>query len=173
LFEPKKKSMLHIAPEPPIAFRLRSLKHLDYVAADRDDPRADVHMDITRIPYPEASFDVICCSHVLEHIPQDRTAMRELCRVLKPDGWTILLVPIKGERTLEDPRVTDPAERERLFGQFDHVRVYGLDFQDRLEQAGFSVHRYTPAEILDEEDQERLAIPPHEGPIFLCGKKAA
>ena len=102
-----------------------------------------VHADITQIPFVDDSFDVILCSHVLEHVPEDRQAMRELCRVLKPDGWALLLVPISSRRaeTYEDATVVAPEDRERLFGQFDHVRIYGRDFKDRLEESGF--HRET------------------------------
>ena len=98
-----------------------------------------VEMDITDIQYPDDSFDAIYCSHVLEHVPDDAKAMSELYRVLKPGGWAILAVPIRGDTTFEDPTTTEPEERERLFGQSDHVRYYGKDFKDRLEAAGFEV----------------------------------
>jgi SAM-dependent methyltransferase len=122
LFDGSAKKMLHVAPEPSIATRLQKVAGIDYLSADLFDPAAMVKMDITDIQYPDNSFDVIYCSHVLEHVPQDRRAMRELARVLKPGGWAVLAVPIKGEKTFEDASVTAPEERERLFGQFDHVR---------------------------------------------------
>ena len=102
-----------------------------------------VRMDITDIRYPDDSFDLIFASDVLEHIPDDERATRELRRVLRPDGWAILLVPIWGEKTKEDPSIVDPAEREREFGQFDHVRLYGHDgeYERRLPPFGVRGHR--------------------------------
>jgi SAM-dependent methyltransferase len=96
------------------------------------NPRAMVRMDITDIQYPKDTFDVIYCSHVLEHVVDDRKAMREFHRVLRPDGWALLLVPITVEKTFEDPSVTDPEERLSVFGQEDHVRCYGPDYVERL-----------------------------------------
>src|SRR5205814_9838929 len=111
-------------PEPIIAKLLKPRLRNAYVTADLDasDPLVDVQMDITDIHYPDRSFDVIYCSHVLEHVPDDRKAMREFCRVLRDDGWAVLLVPITARSTFEDPTVTTPEERLRLFGQVDHVR---------------------------------------------------
>jgi ubiquinone/menaquinone biosynthesis C-methylase UbiE len=98
-----------------------------------------VKVDITNIPFGENTVDVILCSHVLEHILDDQQAMSELYRILKPGRWALILVPFDAERaeTFEDSSVVDPKERTRLFGQFDHVRLYGRDFMDRLEHAGF------------------------------------
>ena len=109
-----------------------------YITADLLDPRVRVRMDITDIPYPNNFFDVIFCSHVLEHVPNDRRAMQEFSRVLKHEGWAVIMVPCFPERgkTFEDPSVTDPAERLRLFWQEDHVRLYGNDFVERLEASG-------------------------------------
>lgn len=135
--------VLHFAPEATFQKMLCGAPNLEYTSADLDSPLAMVSLDITDISYTENTFDVILCSHVLEHIPDDRKAMSELYRVLKPGGWALLLVPFDAERseTFEDPNVVDPKERERLFGQFDHVRVYGRDFKDRLEHAGFTVRQ--------------------------------
>ena len=135
--------VLHFAPEVIIQKKLRSYPNLDYTSTDLDSPLAMVRMDITDIPYTVNMFDVILCSHVLEHIPDDHKAMSELYRILKPGGWALLQVPFDAERagTFEDPTVVDPKERTRLFGQFDHVRIYGRDFMDRLERAGFTVHQ--------------------------------
>jgi SAM-dependent methyltransferase len=134
-------SVLHLAPEEVFQKKLRAQPNLEYVSADLESPLAMVQLDITDIPYPDGSFDVILCSHVLEHVPDDRTAMRELVRVLKPDGWALLLVPVDFSRaeTYEDSTITSPEERERAFWQADHVRLYGLDFPERLREAGFSV----------------------------------
>ena len=95
-------------------------------------------MDVMDISYPDETFDVIYCSHVLEHVTDDRQAMREFHRTLKPDGWAILNVPITTEVTFEDPAIESATERERVFGQIDHVRCYGPDYVNRLARAGFS-----------------------------------
>lgn len=133
--------VLHVAPEPALARRLADLPAIDYVTADLVGPGVDACIDITRMAFADDSFDVILCSHVLEHISDDAAAMRDLLRVLKPGGWAMLQVPIEIDRelTLEDPLVTDPRERELLFGQADHVRIYGRDYPRRLRQAGFHV----------------------------------
>src|SRR5690606_19858714 len=124
----------------------RSYKNIDYVSADLDPRKAMTQQDITNTSFENDTFDLIFCAHVLEHIPDDMKAMRELLRILKPGGLAILQVPIKDffngmaiDKTYEDPGITDPKERERVFGQRDHVRIYGRDFKDRLENAGFKV----------------------------------
>lgn len=161
--------MLHIAPEPALAARLSRLANLDYLSADLSDPKAIVKMDITDIHQPDQSFDLIYCSHVLEHVTEDRKALSEFWRVLKPGGKAILLVPVFGETTLEGPEITDPTDRERIFGQHDHVRVYGLDFADRLESAGFEVKLIRPQAIAGTADIERMGLPDFEI-IFLSQK---
>ncbi len=128
-----------------------------------------VRMDITDIQYPDNLFDVVYCSHVLEHVCDDRKAMREFNRVLKSNGWAVFLVPITAESTFEDPSVTDPAERERLFGQHDHVRRYGPDLKDRLEQARFNVRCFTTAEIVGEKRIARLGV--KKETVFFCKKE--
>jgi SAM-dependent methyltransferase len=151
----EKLRVLHVAPEAALQAHLAGNPNIDYLSADASSSSAMVRMDITAIQFPDASFDVILCNHVLEHVDDDRRAMRELLRVLKPGGWAILQVPIdvSRDRTLEDPGVTDPRERERLFGQWDHVRFYGRDYADRLREAGFelSVERFAhelPADVV-------------------------
>jgi ubiquinone/menaquinone biosynthesis C-methylase UbiE len=125
-------------------------------------------MDITRIQYPEESFDVIYCSHVLEHVPDDRIAMREFRRVLRKDGWAVLLVPITVEKTFEDPTITDPTERLRLFGQEDCVRRYGPDYVERLREAGFDVFVTRVLDVFSEEEATRMGLTPAAGEIYLC-----
>ena len=149
--------------------RLKKLAHLDYITADLYK-KAMVKVDITDIQYPDDSFNIVYCSHVLEHIDDDRLAMRELYRVLKPQGWAVLMVPIAGEKTLEDPSVTDPVERERLFGQHNHVRQYGTDFKERLEEAGFNVRAMYPVDIVPAEEMKRFSIPASEHPVYFCTK---
>lgn len=133
--------VLHFAPEPGIGEKLRELPGCDYLSADLDSPPAMVRMDVQDIPSADDSFDAVICNHVLEHVPDDRRAMREIRRVLNPAGWAILGVPLQPgrETTFEDPDVHSPAERERVYGQFDHVRAYGRDYAERLEECGFDV----------------------------------
>ena len=115
LFDETPKKMLHVAPEPCFESRLKNHLNQDYITADLLNSRAMVRVDITDIPYSDEYFDVIYCSHVLEHVQDDKRAMRELYRVLKPSGWAILLVPITLDRTFEDSSITDPSERLRVF----------------------------------------------------------
>lgn len=163
--------MLHVAPEPVISRKLMGLPNLDYLSADISMESAMAKMDITDINYPEDTFDVIYASHVLEHIPDDLKAMSELHRVLKPSGWAILQVPIYGDRTLEDPAVTSPEERERLFGQNDHVRRYGRDgvYRTRLEKAGFIVRVDNYAKTLGQDKVSTCGLMPEED-IYFCTK---
>jgi len=139
-----KIKLLHIAPEPPLEFIFKHQKNIDYLTTDMNPAMVMEQMDITNIQYPENSFDAIICNHVLEHIPNDFKAMSELFRVLKPGGWAILQVPFSkiSDKTFEDPKVTSPEDRERIFGQTDHVRIYGKDYTSRLKQAGFEVEEY-------------------------------
>lgn len=171
LFDGRAKKVLHVAPEAAFRDRLHSLLGDGYLSADLDNPEAMLKMDITDIHFPDESFDVIYCSHVLEHVPDDRRALREFHRVLKADGWAVLLVPIRGERTLEDSSVTDPDDRLRLFGQADHVRQYGVDYVERLEEAGFHVSMRTPDQFLDAATIERMGITEAAGEIFHCTKR--
>lgn len=170
LFDGRPKRVLHVAPELCLQPRLRRRLGSGYLTADLESPRAAVRMDVTDIRYPDESFDVVFCSHVLEHVPDDRRAMREFFRVLKGGGWAILLVPITAAATFEDPAVTDPAERLRLFGQEDHVRRYGPDYVDRLREAGFAVSTTGIADLASPDDIVRMALTPAAGDIFHCTK---
>jgi SAM-dependent methyltransferase len=135
-------SILHVAPEPALRRILSQLPRVRYVSIDREPREIGVVMDLTQLAFPADVFDLVMCSHVLEHVPEDRRAMREIRRVLKPGGRAILQVPLQFElaTTLEDLSITDPATRERLYGQPDHVRLYGRDYLDRLAESGFMVH---------------------------------
>jgi SAM-dependent methyltransferase len=161
--------MLHVAPDGSMGSRWAALPNVDYLSADLDPAKAMVGMDLTSIDLPDATFDLILVSHVLEHIPDDRAAMRELRRVLRQGGQAVLSVPIIGKVTTEDLTVTDPAERLRRFGQEDHVRRYGRDgvFEDRLRAAGFDV---TPDPIIEDmtPDLRRRYRVLSEEPIFVC-----
>lgn len=144
--------VLHIAPEPMVADWLKGFA-LDYLSIDLESRLAMRHMDLTALDLPDAQFSLIYCSHVLEHIPNDRAAMRELRRVLRPDGLAVIMVPIRDGETYEDPAITTPEQRLLHFSQEDHVRIYGLDLVDRLAAAGFTtevlrVSDYAPADVL-------------------------
>lgn len=164
-------AMLHIAPESALTARLMKLANLNYLSADLFDPKAMVKMDITDIQYPNHSFDLIYCSHVLEHVSDDLKAIGEFRRVLKPGGKAIILVPIQGQITFEDASITDPVERERVYGQHDHVRSYGLDFVQRLENAGFWVRQIRSEALASADEIKRMGLPADET-IFFCGKSS-
>ena len=137
----KKLSILHFAPEAAFSSKLLSLKNINYLSCDLYDKKVMLKADITNLPFKDNSFDVVLCNHVLEHIVNDSLAMSEVFRILKKDGWAILQVPIDYKRkfTFEDPTVVSPSERLKLFGQEDHVRIYGSDYKDKLKTAGFKV----------------------------------
>lgn len=142
------RRILHFAPERDMLRRMRD--NPLYESADLHQPGVTHRVDITRVPLPDASYDVVIANHVLEHIPDDRQAMRELFRLLKPGGSAVLSVPINATRqqTYENAAVTAPAQRHAHFSAEDHRRYYGLDFSDRLAEAGFrtSAFRVTPEE---------------------------
>jgi SAM-dependent methyltransferase len=141
LFTRQKADVLHIAPEQPLLPHFRRQRNLRYVTADLVSPLADVKCDITAMPFADASYDVILCNHVLEHVDDDAKAMSELYRVLRPGGWAVLQVPIDYARptTLEDPSIITEADRVKHYWQKDHVRLYGLDYADKLRAVGFIV----------------------------------
>lgn len=149
--EPKK--VLHFAPESAFYKRLKKMKYLDYTTTDLDSPLADVQADICNLPFESNAYDLILCNHVLEHIPDDRQAMAELFRVMKPGGMGIFQIPLDMKRkdTFEDPTITDKKERAKIFGQYDHVRIYGMDFFERLEQCGFQVEKVDYTKTLSED----------------------
>src|SRR5204863_5015044 len=150
LFDGQDKRVLHVAPEACFEPRLKSRLGTNYLTADLLNPHAMVRMDITNIQYPDNHFDAVYCSHVLEHVPDDKKAIREFHRILRPDGWAILLVPITADRTIEDPSITDARERLRVFGQEDHVRRYGPDYVERLREVGFTVKVALVADLFGE-----------------------
>jgi SAM-dependent methyltransferase len=155
------KSVLHFAPEQCFLKRFRNLKNLEYTTTDLLSPIADVKADICNLPFENNSYDIILCNHVLEHIPDDTKAMQELYRVMKPGGYGIFQIPqdLKRAETFEDNTITDKAERAKIFGQYDHVRVYGRDYFDKLRSIGFKVEDvdYT-AQLTDEQiEKYRLA----------------
>lgn len=170
-FFSNKLKVLHIAPEQCFYKRFRALPNLDYTTADLESPIADVHFDVQEIPFAEESYDVVICNHVLEHVTDDKKAMNEIYRVLKPNGFAILQVPMDTENpnTMEDPSVTDPKERERLYRQKDHVRLYGLDYADKLSKVGFSVSQSQYAKEISSDLAEKYRLPMNE--IFYFNQK--
>lgn len=163
--------VLHIAPEKWFQKKLKSLSNLDYLSADLDSSWAMENMDITDINYPDNTFDVILCNHVLEHIPDDHKAMQELYRVLKQGGWAILQVPMDNTKvtTFEDKNITSPEERLRFFGQQDHVRIYGQDYKNRLENAGFKVKVDQYVKDLDDTLVNKYGLK-KDHDIYFCSK---
>ncbi|PWH81697.1 SAM-dependent methyltransferase [Algibacter marinivivus] len=153
--------VLHFAPEQAFYKRFRSMNNLDYVTTDLYSPLADVKADICNLPFKDNEFDVILCNHVLEHIPDDKKAMQELYRVLKVGGMGILQIPqdLSREKTFEDNTITDKKERAKIFGQYDHVRIYGLDYFSKLKSIGFKVEEvdYTTEFSKSEIDKYCLA----------------
>lgn len=166
--------VLHIAPEFIFQKHFVSMPNLQYLSADLEPDEVMVKMDITNIQYPDASFDVILCNHVLEHIPTDQTAMKELFRVLKPGGWVILQVPLDStlEQTLEGTPELSPQEREQWFGHHDHVRMYGRDYKTKLELVGFQVAVEGYARELGLESIKKFGLMADED-IYYCTKPIA
>ena len=148
-----------LRPRAPLRSRLRpAARAIERVTADLHAP-ADLRLDITAMDLPDGSFDLILCSHVLEHVPDDRAAMSELCRVLSPGGLALVLTPYRPDRpTYEDPSITSPLDRMVAFGQQDHVRIYGNDLADRLRGAGFEFDDRTPGELFDGSAVERCDL---------------
>lgn len=148
------KKVLHFAPEQAFYKRFRKMSNLDYVTTDLNSPLADVKADICNLPFKDNEFDIILCNHVLEHIPDDTKAMEELYRILKPEGFGVFQIPqdLNRETTFEDDSITDKKERAKIFGQYDHVRIYGRDYFDKLRSVGFKVEEvdYT-ARLLEDE----------------------
>lgn len=165
--------MLHIAPELCFIDRFEAMSNLEYITADIESPLAKVKMDIHQIPFEENTFDVIFCNHVLEHVDDDLKALSEMKRVLKPGGWAILQVPFfypLRKTTYEDKRITTPKDREKAFGQDDHVRMYGEDYGARLASSGLEVVEDHLVEELTSEEVERYALPKNET-IFMVVKR--
>lgn len=153
--------VLHIAPEACFIKRFETLHGDRYITADIESPLAKVKMDIHEIPFSENTFDVVLCNHVLEHVRDDIQAMREIHRVLRPGGFSILQVPFFNpipEVTQEDASITDPRAREKMFGQDDHVRKYGHDYPQRLERAGLKAVKEDFVNQLPEGSREKFGL---------------
>jgi len=168
----EKLKTLHIAPEQCFLDIFRNQKNLKYITSDLESPIADVKADICDLPFQDNEFDVVFCNHVLEHIPNDKKAMRELFRVLKKGGFGIFQIPqdLTRATTFEDDSITDKKERAKIFGQYDHVRVYGRDYFDKLRSVGFTVHEVDYTKKIAPEKLERFCL--MKGEILpVCYKK--
>lgn len=167
LFDKSAKRMLHIAPEACFMDIFFDLPRLNYLPCDLNQQEV-LKVDITNIQFPTNHFDIVYCSHVLEHVPNDLQAMKEIARVLKPSGWTILQVPLLGNYTQEDLSITNPTERARLYGQADHVRQYGKDYKDRLEKSGFQVQVIPYLAQFADQQSERYGLGSDKDDIYFC-----
>lgn len=159
-FFTKTHQVLHFAPEQAFYKRFKRMQNMAYTTTDLNSPLADVKADICNLPFEDNAFDVILCNHVLEHIPNDTKAMQELYRVMKPGGWGIFQIPqdLKREKTFEDDTITDKKERAKIFGQYDHVRIYGRDYFDKLRSVGFTVAEVDYTSVLPKEDVEKYRL---------------
>jgi SAM-dependent methyltransferase len=159
--------VLHFAPEPALTQAFHRLPGITYVSLDLCNPRVTIRANAEHLPFTSEAFDLIYCSHVLEHVPDDRTAMHEMYRVMRCGGVAIILIPLWNKPTYEDQSITDPCERERLFGQFDHVRWYGLDIIERLTDAGFAVQTVRIGDVAHACAIEHFGLDANEI-LFVC-----
>lgn len=156
--------VLHMAPEQCFLDIFKKMENLNYTTADLYSPIVDVKANILELPFQDNSFDVVFCNHVLEHIEDDSKAMSELFRVMKPGGFGIFQVPqeLNRAQTYEDFSITEPEERAKEFGQYDHVRIYGKDYFERLRKAGFTVDEVNYSAGIDSELSDRYRLAPGE-----------
>ncbi len=163
-FFEKPYKVLHVAPEQPFLKRFRRIESLDYITGDLFSPIADVKMDVRNIPFPENEFDIVICNHVMEHIIEEQKAAKEFFRVLKPGAYAILQVPIDYKRTetYEDYSITNRKDREQHFGQYDHVRLYGLDYPERIAKAGFVVEKKDYSQEIGQEKADYYRLDKNE-----------
>lgn len=155
--------LLHVAPEVALMrkfSRIYAKQPADYVTADLESPLADLHFDIQHIPLEDESFDAVICNHIMEHVEDDRLAMREILRIMRKGGWGVILSPVdlQREKTFEDDTITDEAERTRIFGQYDHRRIYGRDYAERLREAGFEVYECDYANLIPAKEKQLYAL---------------
>ena len=152
--------VLHFAPEQAFYKRFRKMKNLEYTTTDLNSPLADVKADICNLPFEDNSFDIVLCNHVLEHIPDDVKAMQELYRVMKVGGMGIFQIPqdLSRDKTFEDNSITDKKERAKIFGQYDHVRVYGKDYFNKLRGIGFKVNEVDYTSQLSDADIKKYCL---------------
>ena len=159
-FFQKPLRVLHMAPEQCFLSIFKKMKHLDYTTADLYSPIVDVKADILDLPFKDGEFDLVFCNHVLEHIADDNKAMKELYRVMKSGGMGIFQVPqeLSRETTYEDPDIITPEDKANHFGQYDHVRIYGRDYFERLRNIGFNVEEVDYSLQLSPELSEKYCL---------------
>ncbi|MCU0419161.1 MAG: methyltransferase domain-containing protein [Cyclobacteriaceae bacterium] len=170
-FFARPQSVLHVAPEHCFLKAFEKQHGDRYITADIESPLANVKMDLHQIPFPENTFDVVLCNHVLEHVADDIQALREIHRVLRPGGYAILQVPFfhpVPDTTYEDASITDPRAREKAFGQNDHVRKFGKDYAHRITRAGLVAEGHEFANTLGGK-AHFFGIEPKE--ILYIGRK--
>lgn len=165
--------LLHVAPEVALMrkfSRIYAKQPADYVTADLESPLADLHFDIQHIPLKDESFDVVICNHIMEHVEDDRLAMREILRIMRKGGWGVILSPVdlQRDKTFEDDTITDEAERTRIFGQYDHRRIYGRDYAERLREAGFEVYECDYANLIPAKEKQLYALT--DEPLYIVRK---
>jgi len=163
--EKQKIKLLHIAPEPALFRRLNKLKNIDYIPATKYQegiyyPKDITLVDLTDMHFNDGEFDLIICNHVLEHIEDDKLAFSEILRVLRSGGTAILQVPYSNllEQTYENSSMTTVSQRKEHFGQFDHVRLYGTDYPQKLKDIGFYVNLFDPNLVLEAEEISKLSL---------------
>jgi SAM-dependent methyltransferase len=171
-FTAEKLNVLHIAPEQCFHKRFKEQKNLNYLTGDLVSPIADMHFDLHQIPLEDNRFDVVFCNHVMEHVDDALQCMRELHRVMKPGGWGIMQVPqdFSRELTLEDKSITTPEDREKYYWQKDHVRLFGRDYPQWLEKAGFEVTEFRKESKYDQKMIERFRLQKEEI-LYIVHKK--
>ena len=165
--------LLHVAPEVALMRKFHKIyaaQPADYVTADLESPLADLHFDIQHIPLEDESFDVVICNHIMEHVEDDRLAMSEILRIMRKGGWGVILSPVdlQREKTFEDDTITDEAERTRIFGQYDHRRIYGRDYAERLREAGFEVYECDYANLIPAKEKQLYALT--DEPLYIVRK---
>jgi SAM-dependent methyltransferase len=162
------KAILQIAPDPGLEGLFRNMRGIRYLSGDLHEPEALVRLDLTNLDLPDTCFDLVICIHVLAHISNDRKAMREIYRVLRPDGNALIMTPLADDReeTYEDPCIIGPNARDKAYGEWDFVRTYGRDFEERLKEANFAVEKLFPAEHLGDEQRKVHGI--WNDRIFVC-----
>ena len=162
--------LFYVSPNYCLSRRFSRLANIDYVGVDQKIHRnISIKMSLPQTPLLSETFDAIICIHALEHIQEDRKAIHELYRVLKPGGWAGISTPIRlDQKTYEDPTITSPKERKRAFGETVHVRYYGYDLVDRLEEAGFHVKMYPGSEV-NQQSKQKYGLRGDEN-IFYCTK---
>lgn len=169
----EKVKVLHIAPMKILHTIFKNKSNLNYICINLNPSKDTIKMDVSNLLFKDNSFDVILCSHVLEHVHDDNLAMRELFRVLKPNGWAIIQIPIdlNRKKTFEDPSIVLPEERKRLFGEKNHLRIYGLDFKNRLEKTGFDVQVKGLTSELEDNIVKKNGLEKNEK-LYICKKKS-